>query len=190
LTKKYLLIVSMLLLLVGPTNALEIYVSSSNYDLIVAEGQQGLFRCYVGLGSREFPTPVGEYFITYLFDDDPWWIPPKNRPWAYGKSASKRVYGGTMAPLLKKKVARTSFDGEDCIAMECTLIDNDYRVHGTQEKFSIGRNQSHGCVRMLPKDAKQVADLIKQYAGVCNQGETVNGKFVVLCKPVRLNIVK
>ena len=95
-----------------------------------------------------------------------------------------------MAPLLKKTKPRMYTDGEDFISLECEWKDNDYRFHGTQEPFSIGRNQSHGCVRMLPDNARQVADLIKEHIGVCGQGETENGKFSVLCSPVRLSIVK
>jgi hypothetical protein len=173
----------------APANALEIYVSHSNYDLVVAEGDRGLFRCKVGLGSSEFPTPVGDYFITHIFDQEPWWIPP-NRPWAYGKRASKAVYGGTMAPLLKKKVLRTSLDGDDLIAMECELVDHDYRLHGTREIWSVGLNQSHGCVRLLPKDAKRVVDIIKEQVGIKGRGQTQNGTFVILYKPVRLTIVR
>jgi lipoprotein-anchoring transpeptidase ErfK/SrfK len=176
--------------LLTPVNALDIWVSHSSYDLIIAEGEKVLFNCKVGLGSSEFPTPIGEYFITHIYDADPWWIPPVNRPWAYGKRPSKDVYGGTMAPLLKKKMPRTSFDGEDFIAMECELVDHDYRFHGTKEVFSIGLNQSHGCVRMLPKDAKQVADVIKQQVGICGHGQTPNGTFVILCRPVKLTIVR
>jgi hypothetical protein len=95
-----------------------------------------------------------------------------------------------MAPLFKKTRPRTLVDGEDFIALECELRDHDYRFHGTQQSFSIGRNQSHGCVRMLPDDARKVADLVKRYVGVCDQGETENGTFVILCKPVRLTIVR
>jgi L,D-transpeptidase ErfK/SrfK len=175
--------------IVAPANALEIWVSHSEYDLVVAEGDKGLFRCKVGLGSREFPTPIGNYYITHIYDSDPWWIPP-NRPWAYGKSASKRVYGGTMAPLLKKTKPRTLLDGEDFIAMECNLVDHDYRFHGTADPMSIGHNQSHGCVRMFPKDAKRVADLIKDYVGISGRGETPNGTFVVLSRPVLLTIIR
>jgi L,D-transpeptidase ErfK/SrfK len=174
----------------GSANALEIYVNHSSYDLIVAQGQHRLFNCKVGLGSPEFPTPIGTYYITHIYDSDPFWIPNPSRPWAYGMKPSKKVYGGTMAPLLRKTKPRILIDGEDFIELECELKDHDYRFHGTQQPFSIGRNQSHGCVRMLPENAKAVADIIKQQVGVCEKGETMNGTFVVLCEPVRLIILK
>jgi hypothetical protein len=150
----------------------------------------------VALGNRqEFPTPPGTYYVTHIYDDKPWWIPPKDRAWAAGDSPSQKVYGGTMAPLLKKrplrqkKQATTPYE-EDLIAYEVQLNDDGYRFHGTNAKRSIGSYASHGCVRMLPDDAKEVADRIKEYVGVVGEGSTENGKFVILRAPVRLEIVK
>jgi hypothetical protein len=153
-----------------------------------------LYRCKVGLGDpRNFPTPTGMYFVTHIYDDHPWWIPPTDRAWAWGHAPSKRVYGGTMAPLLKKRPVRSRRkrgNYEDLIARKVTLEDYGYRFHGTNALRSIGRNQSHGCVRMIPKDAKSVADFIKEYVGITGRGETENGTFVRLRAPVRLRIIK
>lgn len=155
-----------------------------------------LHECKVGLGNpREFPTPVGVYFVTHIYDDNPWWIPPTNRDWAAGQSASKKVYGGTMAPLLKKrpmkmKAKNQAPDPEDKIAEQVQLNDDGYRFHGTNAPRSIGQNQSHGCVRMLPDDARQVANLIKDHVGVAERRESENGTYVILKSPVRLNLVK
>lgn len=154
-----------------------------------------LYECRVGLGAPEFPTPVGLYFVTHIYDDDPWWIPPKNRAWAMGQSPSRRVYGGTMAPLLKKRFDRSSRRrsksvSEDFVAGRVRLDDYGYRFHGTNSPRSIGYNQSHGCVRMYPKDARHLANLIKGYVGTVARKEDQNGSFVVLRAPVRLNLVK
>lgn len=155
-----------------------------------------LHECRVGLGNpHEFPTPVGVYFVTHIYDDDPWWIPPTNRDWAAGQSPSKKVYGGTMAPLLKKrpvkmKAKKQAPDPEDKIAEQVQLNDDGYRFHGTNAPRSIGQNQSHGCVRMLPDDARKVADLIKEHVGIAEERTSENGKYVILKSPVRLNLVK
>ena len=155
-----------------------------------------LHECKVGLGNKsEFPTPVGVYFVTHIYDDNPWWIPPTNRDWAAGQSPSKKVYGGTMAPLLKKrpvkmKAKKQTPDPEDKIAEQVQLNDDGYRFHGTNAPRSIGQNQSHGCVRMLPDDARQVANLIKEHVGVAERRESENGTYVILKSPVRLNLVK
>ncbi len=152
----------------------------------------------VALGDkREFPTPVGTYYVTHIYDDKPWWIPPKDRAWAAGDSPSQKVYGGTMAPLLKKRPARQKKQApqayqEDLISYEVQLNDDGYRFHGTNAIKSIGHYASHGCVRMKPADAAEVADLIKKHVGTVDgpKGRTENGEFVVLKAPVRLNIVK
>ena len=155
-----------------------------------------LHECKVGLGNpREFPTPVGVYFVTHIYDDNPWWIPPTNRDWAAGQSPSKKVYGGTMAPLLKKRpvnmrAKKQAPDAEDKISEQVQLNDDGYRFHGTNAPRSIGQNQSHGCVRMLPDDARQVANLIKERVGVAERRESENGTYVVLKSPIRLNLVK
>ncbi|MDQ1239539.1 MAG: L,D-transpeptidase ErfK/SrfK, partial [Thermodesulfobacteriota bacterium] len=155
--------------------------------------RQPLYHCRVGLGGPGFPTPVGTYFVTHIYDDNPWWIPPKDRAWAAGDKPSKRVYGGTMAPLLKKRDVRSKKEVghfEDKVSGPVKLEDYGYRFHGTNSPRSIGHNQSHGCVRMLPDDAKKVAVLIKDHVGTIDRRESENGSFVILKSPVRLNLLK
>lgn len=177
---------------------LEIEVSHSGhtfnlYSRSAPGKRETLYECKVGLGGPGFPTPVGIYFVTHIYDDDPWWIPPKDRAWAAGDKPSRRVYGGTMAPLLKKRDVRSkkeSTDPEDKVSGQVKLEDYGYRFHGTNSPRSIGHNQSHGCVRMLPADAKKVANLIKEHVGTADRKESENGSFVILKSPVRLNLVK
>ncbi len=189
---------------------LEIEVSYSRFTFkLLGELPSGtknvLYECKVGLGARTsgFDTPRGEYFVTHIYDNRPWWIPPTNRAWAIGQSPSRRVYGGAMAPLLKKRPIRSrkkkSEASEDKISRQVRLEDYDYRFHGTNSPRSIGDRQSHGCVRMLPKDVKKVVELIKQHVeyvdrlesanGTSVPLESVNGSFVLLKSPIRFNIV-
>jgi len=182
----------------SPFKYMEIEVSHSAHTFrllgVLPSGQtQELHQCRVGLGGPGFPTPVGVYYVTHIYDDEPWWIPPKDRAWAAGQSPSKKVYGGTMAPLLKKRPIRFKKqlpEPEDMIAGEVQLDDYGYRFHGTNQPRSIGRNQSHGCVRMIPADAKKVASLIVQHVGQADRKESANGSFVVLKGTVRLNLIK
>ena len=183
-----------------PLSYLEIEVSHSQHTFKLLEHHPdgpaaSLHECKVGLGGPGFPTPVGTYYVTHIYDDKPWWIPPRNRAWAAGDSPSKRVYGGTMAPLLKKRPVRVKKQAlaaelEDMIEGPVQLDDYGYRFHGTNQPRSIGRNQSHGCVRMLPDDARKVASLIMDRVGLQGKGETENGEFKVLKAPVVLNLVK
>ncbi len=178
---------------------LEIEVRHSSHLLKVIRSdpvgnRDTVYQCRVGLGGPGFPTPTGTYYVSHIYDKDPWWIPPDNRSWAAGQSPSRKIYGGTMAPLLKKRLQRTSrkeaIQSEDKIAGKVQVDDWGYRFHGTNAPRSIGSNASHGCVRMLPGDARRVADLIKEQVGTRDQQrESENGSFVVLRAPVILTIV-
>lgn len=176
---------------------LEIEVSHSEHTLKLIGStflgrREVLYECKVGLGAPDFPTPVGVYYVTHIYDEDPWWIPPPS-PWAWGESPSQKVYGGTMAPLLQKRVVGLKQQGEapsDAIAGTAKLDDSGYRLHGTNAPRSIGHNESHGCVRMLSKDASQVVALIKEHVGTSESSRSANGKFVVLRSPVRLTLVR
>lgn len=182
--------------------ALEIKVFHSKHLFqLISKTPEGankvLYECKVGLGAPSFPTPKGIYYVTHIYDDNPWWIPPENRAWAAGQSASKRVYGGTMAPLLKKKPLkksrrsrRSQIPSEDFIAEQQCYADYGYRFHGTSSPRSIGRNQSHGCVRMLNEDAKNVADIIKAQVGEMGRGESENGEFCILNSTILLRMVQ
>ena len=182
----------------GKYDHLEIWVSHSAhqfklYGLPPKGDKEVLYETRVGLGSGEFPTPVGVYYVTHIYDEDPWWIPPKDRAWAAGQSASRKVYGGTMAPLLKKRTVKSKNQSPqfyDLVDARVKVDDYGYRFHGTNQPRSIGRNQSHGCVRMVPTDARKVASLIKEYVGISSEKNDDNGKFIVLRNPVRLNLVK
>lgn len=185
--------------LADSANFMEIEVSHSDHMFKLIENAQGkrqiLYQCKIGLGSSEFPTPVGTYYVTHIYDDKPWWIPPKDRAWAAGDSPSQKVYGGTMAPLLKKRPMRNNkqqnpLELEDLIAGPVQLDDYGYRFHGTNAPRSIGRNQSHGCVRMISADAGQVAAIIKEKVGVADRREAENGPYALLNQAVRLNLIK
>ncbi|MDQ7784386.1 MAG: L,D-transpeptidase [Desulfomonilaceae bacterium] len=181
----------------GIYSRLEIQVQRSEYTLrLFAIKRNGdrkvLFTCRTGLGSAEYPTPRGSYYIIRIFDDNPLWIPPPDRPWAWGQSPSHSVYGGHMMPFFSKRPLQSARQTEpigdlDCVEDKQQMVDaGAYRIHGTNSPWSVGSAQSHGCVRMLNKSVKELSDLIKIYAGTTTRGRTANGSFVQLAKPVRL----
>ena len=148
-----------------------------------------IYRAAVGLGAREYPTPRGKYFITKIFDDDPWWFPP-DKPWAWGYVPNRTVYGGHMMPLMlkrpTKKINSIDFD-LGLIAPKMKMVDSGgYRIHGTDSPWSIGENQSHGCVRMKNETIKRLIDSLRLYVGVTGTGKSINGKYSRLSRPVRV----
>jgi L,D-transpeptidase catalytic domain len=176
----------------------EAHVNRSRYTLklygIKNSGERTLlFECRTGLGSAEFPTPRGTYYLVRIFDDHPIWIPPRDRDWAYGQSPSRSVYGGRMMPLFKKSPIKDGSKAKepvttlDIMAPSMNLADTGtYRVHGTDSPWSVGSSQSHGCVRLLNKDVKRLADTLKLYVGTTTRGATENGPYVNLARTVRL----
>jgi len=180
----------------GLYSALEIHVYRREYKLrligLRGTEQKVLFETGVGLGSGEYPTPSGRFFITMIYDDHPWWIPP-DREWAWGQSPSRTVYGGHMMPLLSKREMRggPGADEEefDAVAPKVQIIDSGgYRVHGTDSPWSIGGNQSHGCIRMKNHTVQELANKLKMYVGVTGRSQSANGTYVTLAKPVRITL--
>lgn len=172
----------------------EIRVNRSNFTLrlyaLKGQDRELLFESKVGLGSAEYPTPRGTYYILRVFDDNPMWIPPRDRLWAWGQVPSNSVYGGHMMPFFSKRTIRGSGPddpGLDKIEPKRELVDGGmYRIHGTNSPWSVGSGQSHGCVRMLNKSVKKLADTLKLYAGTTERGRTQNGSYISLARPVKL----
>jgi L,D-transpeptidase catalytic domain len=179
---------------------LEIRVDRRNFDVKLiaiptsrSEEPKLIYQCKAGLGSTEYPTPSGSYYILRIFDKKPLWIPPTNRPWAWGQLPSNSVYGGHMMPFFKKRPTKGSArsaapnQGLDRVAPKMKLVDAGmYRIHGTNSPWSVGSRQSHGCVRLLNSSVKKLSDSLKLYVGTTTRGRTANGEYVSLAKPVRL----
>jgi len=179
-------------------SSFEIRVNIGAYELrlfgIKGSGEKRLiFHCRTGLGSPDYPTPTGSFYVMRIFDDKPLWIPPPDRDWAWGQAPSHSVYGGHMMPFFTKKPALTARRGGDtvtdldCVESEMEMVDAGmYRIHGTDSPWSVGSSQSHGCVRLLNRSVKQLADALKMYVGTTERGRSANGPYVDLARPVRL----
>lgn len=88
----------------------------------------------VGIGTSETPTPGGVFYLKEL-------LKPPNPdgvygPYAYGLSGYSNVL--------------TSFAGGDGVI----------GIHGTNEPSSIGKNVSHGCIRMSNEGITQLAQIL------------------------------
>ncbi len=153
-----------------------------------------LFYCKVGIGSGEYPTPTGTYYLLRIYDDNPLWIPPPS-DWAYGMAPSHSVYGGHMLPLFKKIPGEKTNGNEetvfepDGVDSKRKIIDSGgYRLHGTDSPWSVGSGQSHGCIRMKNNDVKALSELLKLYVGTTGRDRSANGPYVNLSKPVRVTL--
>lgn len=109
----------------------EVSLRGHNYRVVVDvrrrrltayRGDHAMVRVPVGVGRAVTPTPAGLYYITELLKQ-----PDRTGiygPWAFGLSAHSDVLD--------------EFAGADGIL----------GIHGTNEPWAIGKNVSHGCIRV------------------------------------------
>ncbi len=95
----------------------------------------------VAVGSEEYPTPKGKFYISQK-KLDPTWIPPKS-DWA---KDIEPVPPGPDNPL-----------GRYWMGLSAGLVG----IHATNSPASIGYSVSHGCVRMHPEDAESLFGMVK-----------------------------
>lgn len=101
----------------------------------------------VAIGAQTHPTPTGSFNLKKIVWN-PAWVPPDEK-WARGKSAK-----GPGHPANPMKLVKIFFQ------------EPDYYIHGTGAIESLGQAASHGCLRMDPNDAGEVALMVMENSGV------------------------
>jgi lipoprotein-anchoring transpeptidase ErfK/SrfK len=116
------------------TNPYRIDVALHAHRLIVWRGPRAILRTPVGVGRAVTPTPRGLAYVTRLLRQPD----PRGAygPWAFGLS----VY----SPVL------TSFGGGP----------GEVGIHGTDEPGGIGRDVSHGCIRLPNATVERLARML------------------------------
>ena len=89
----------------------------------------------VATGQAIYPTPLGRFQIV-VKELNPWWYPPTQDAWARGL---KPVPPGPGNPL-----------GTRWMGLSAPGVG----IHGTDEPWSIGHSESHGCIRMQVPSAE------------------------------------
>jgi lipoprotein-anchoring transpeptidase ErfK/SrfK len=175
---KPVLIVTFTLLLCVPATLAElrIEIDLSDRELAVVENGDVIERFPVAIGKATYPTPEGKFSIRKIVWN-PAWVPPDSK-WARGK----------------KPKAATDPDNP-MKAVKMFFKEPDYYIHGTSDEKSLGKAESHGCIRMNPGDATHLAQLVMEHGGkpmvepwwkrVFRKRET---KVVILAAPVAVEI--
>jgi lipoprotein-anchoring transpeptidase ErfK/SrfK len=96
----------------------------------------------VAVGQPAYPTPYGTFSIQTMQKDPAWNVPDSE--WA-GDLAGTTIPGGDPANPLKARFI--GFDGS-------------VGFHGTSDIASLGTAASHGCIRMLVGDVKDLYDRV------------------------------
>jgi lipoprotein-anchoring transpeptidase ErfK/SrfK len=128
------------------TGALSLYASLSQRTLYVRIGDSVAATFPVAIGKSDHPTPTGTFSINKIVWN-PGWVPPRS-PWARGKKATPPGHPNNPMKLVK-----------------IFFREPTYYIHGTSEYESLGYAASHGCLRMLPDEAAEVAKWLMEHGG-------------------------
>jgi hypothetical protein len=96
----------------------------------------------VATGQAAWPTPLGQFQIV-VKQKNPWWFPPTQDSWAAG---AKPVPPGPDNPL-----------GTRWMGLSVSGVG----IHGTDEPWSIGHSESHGCIRMQVASAEWLFNRVR-----------------------------
>jgi lipoprotein-anchoring transpeptidase ErfK/SrfK len=121
-------------------------VSLDGRELRALDGDEVVRSYPVAIGKDGKPTPPGAFKIRKLIWN-PAWKPPDEK-WAKGKTAKPPGH-----PDNPMKVVKIFFR------------EPDYYIHGTDQADSLGRAESHGCVRMHENDVLELGKLVMEHGG-------------------------
>jgi lipoprotein-anchoring transpeptidase ErfK/SrfK len=96
----------------------------------------------VATGQAAWPTPLGHFQIV-VKQKNPWWFPPTQDSWAAG---AQPVPPGPGNPL-----------GTRWMGLSAPGVG----IHGTDEPWSIGHSESHGCIRMQVPSAEWLFNRVR-----------------------------
>jgi murein L,D-transpeptidase YcbB/YkuD len=139
-----------------PDAPLWLRASLSNRKLMVMKGDSLVKEYDVAIGNPNYPTPSGSYTVRKLIWN-PAWVPPDAK-WAKGHKPTPP--GAKDNPMKMVKIF---------------FREPDYYIHGTGALASLGEAESHGCLRMDPNEAGEVALLLMDNAGTTKDWDWVKG---------------
>jgi murein L,D-transpeptidase YcbB/YkuD len=160
----------------APADALLLELNIPAFRLDVRAGGRTLRSYRVAVGTRRYPTPVGDYRIDEVVWN-PWWHPPDSE-WARDRTVTPP---GPANPVGRVKLTFRPL----------------YHLHGTPEPESLGTAASHGCVRLSNPDVVELARLVHRSASpdvpdpVLDrlEAEPWRTRTIALAEPVPLRIV-
>ena len=126
-----------------------IVVDKKDHDVEALAADGRLLAYYpASIGSDEKPAPTGDYTITRIAHDPDYTYLPKYR--FKGVSAKKPF---TIAPGPNNPVGRVWMD---------LSAEGGYGIHGTPDPDTVGKTQSHGCIRLTNWDALNLAAMARK----------------------------
>jgi lipoprotein-anchoring transpeptidase ErfK/SrfK len=124
----------------------QVVVSKSNGTLTVDRGGDVLFFAPVTSGSEHDPLPIGDWKVTGVAKDPSFHYNPDLFWDADPEHAKAKIPAGPNNPVG---------------VVWIDISKEHYGLHGTPEPRTIGRSESHGCVRLTNWDALTLASLVR-----------------------------
>ncbi len=161
----------------GTRAPLSIEVDLSARTLEVVRDGETIRSYPVAVGMEAHPTPTGTFSIRHIVWN-PKWVPP-DADWAEGKKV--RQPGDPKNPMGRVKLF---------------FKEPDLYLHGTRELDSLGKAESHGCIRLRNGDAIELAKLVMEAGGSAREpswfrrvlNRVTSTKEVYLSDPVEVRI--
>lgn len=161
-----------------PPPSLRIEVNLAERELYVYQNDDRVATHPVAVGSKEWPTPTGEWTIGQVIWN-PRWIPPRDESWAENEEVVEP--GDPENPLGRAQLVYRAPNS----------------VHGTIEPESLGKAVSHGSIRVSNEVAMALARQVME-AGGTGKGESwyrearahrTERHEVLIPSPVQISIV-
>lgn len=161
-TKIYGLVAVLLVVVLYPTSPAMgegrgqlIVVDVINHRLYLYEidcGSQILIKSFlVSTPKKGVVRPHGEGFVTGIVKN-PWWYPTEETKKDYLKN------GIVLPNAIPPGDKRNAMGSAKIILSHETSKGRVYRIHGTEDESSIGKDVSRGCIRMYNEDIKYLAE--------------------------------
>ena len=131
------------------------------YYLPEGKGSRSVLTFPIGIGSQGHNTPLGEYSVIEKIVHPAWHVPAsirKEKP-----ELPAVVPAGPNNPL-----------GSHALRLSL----GDVLIHGTNRPWAVGRDDSHGCIRLYPEDIPVLFRLVSRGA-----------KVTIVRQPVKVGVV-
>lgn len=125
---------------------LRFLVDISDRELRLFDGDRLVDRYPVAVGTKKWPTPVGEWMI-HQVDMNPVWVPPKDESWA--EDADTAGAGARDNPMGRARLVYRKPNS----------------IHGTDDLNSVGTAASHGSIRVANDVVLHLARTLLQSGG-------------------------
>jgi lipoprotein-anchoring transpeptidase ErfK/SrfK len=129
-----------------PQQDLRLEVNLAQRRLIVYRDNQQVATHPVAVGSKEWPTPTGEWTISQVVFN-PRWVPPRDESWA------------------KDETTKEPGDPDNPLGVVQLVYNPPNTIHGTNEPSSIGKAVSHGSIRVSNEVGVELAKQIMEAGG-------------------------